>query len=272
MFKILKKIYFKYIKNSRNITVYLRGKLSNRQKDLLETLKYKYILNTKDYKKIIEDSTKENKKIFLEIGFGNGHHIVNLAKENKDSIVIGSELYKEGIVNTIERKEKEEKISQKEEGEKIFNNLKIINRDGRDVISITDDLSLNRVYILFPDPWQKARHKKRRILTSEFIKQTLSKIQSEGELVLATDWEDYANFIQENLKSIENHLFYNVFDNIINKNKKDNNEQKINIYHNIKDYNIKQKDYNIENIISSTFARRAIDENRNINIFIIKKN
>lgn len=280
--RFLKKIYFKYLNKNRNITVYLRGKLSDKQEQIYKNFEQKYILNTKEYSKILLQNIDQyqynhkiniennnyNKSIFLEVGFGNGHHINSLVKNNKDKIIIGVELYKEGIVNTIEKIEKDELDFTKN-----INNLKILNIDARDVINTTTNKTLSRIYILFPDPWHKTRHKKRRILQSDFIKECIQKLKHKGLLIVATDSIDYANEIKENIKTVINTLYKNIsnqFSSDIYKYIEYKKSINIHIYNNEERCDYFLNSTEIKYIISSTFAKRAIEENKEINIFLLQ--
>jgi tRNA (guanine-N(7)-)-methyltransferase len=248
MLKILKKIYFKFIKNNKNITVYLRGRLSDKQITIYKELASKYIIN----KKLLKNYKIKNN--ILEIGFGNGHHIISLGFKNTDVNIFGSELYKEGILNTLLKIDKYK-----------LNNIKILNDDARDIIRFVDDNFFDQIFILFPDPWQKARHKKRRILQTNFIIQSLNKIRTGGQMIIATDWREYADMILENTQSLDQN-----FDKIIQKIEKYNKKNKVYIYHN-NNYNTTPNKKDVEDILNSTFAKRAITEDRDINIFIIQK-
>jgi tRNA (guanine-N7-)-methyltransferase len=69
--------------------------------------------------------------------------------------------------------------------------------DARDVISRLPDACLDRVYILFPDPWPKTRHHKRRLIQADFIESLARIMKSGAELRFATDWADYADWTLE---------------------------------------------------------------------------
>ena len=81
-------------------------------------------------------------------------------------------------------------------------NIKIFNGDARFLLEFFENASVDRFYVLFPDPWTKKRHHKRRLLSDEFITKTLhSKLKAGGELVIATDCEDYMKEVAEIIKN-----------------------------------------------------------------------
>ena len=71
--------------------------------------------------------------------------------------------------------------------------------DAREVISRLPDASLDRVFIMFPDPWPKARHHKRRLVQTAFVEELARVLRPEGRLRFATDWADYADWALERL-------------------------------------------------------------------------
>lgn len=125
--------------------------------------------------------------VTLEIGFGNGENLLSMATAEPQNNFLGVEMHRPGIGCLL----------QGAAGAGLTN-LRLVRADAvsfvRDNIA---DGALDRVLILFPDPWPKQRHRKRRLLTSEFAATLASKIGKGGLLHLATDWQDYAETIQE---------------------------------------------------------------------------
>lgn len=134
---------------------------------------------------------KENyEKIFFEIGFGHGEHLIQNAILNPDIGFIGCEPFENGVASIL-----------KEIQEKNLKNVRIYRGDARILLEKLKNNSINRFYILFPDPWRKKKHHKRRILSEEFLK-NLQETQP-GELVIATDHYDYLQSILENLRNLK---------------------------------------------------------------------
>jgi len=123
----------------------------------------------------------------LEIGFGNGDSLVQLASQNPASDFLGVEVHDPGIGHCM--------IAARAAG---VENLKLICHDAIDVLQ--EQLapgSLARINLYFPDPWPKKRHHKRRIVQPEFLKLCASRLESGASLHIATDWANYAEHIDE---------------------------------------------------------------------------
>ncbi|MBU0744112.1 MAG: tRNA (guanosine(46)-N7)-methyltransferase TrmB [Gammaproteobacteria bacterium] len=129
--------------------------------------------------------------LILEIGFGNGETIFSLAQKYPKQDFIGIEVYKPGVASLLALLHKQP-----------LDNIKIYNEDAILVLEkCIPDNSLDKVLILFPDPWPKKRHNKRRLIQPDFVKLLQKKLKSQGILHIATDWEDYANHIETVLKN-----------------------------------------------------------------------
>lgn len=132
-----------------------------------------------------------NHPVILEIGFGMGKSLVEMAQANPDKNYIGIEVHTPGvgacIANAVERE---------------ITNLRIICHDAVEVLqACIADKSLAGLQLFFPDPWHKARHHKRRIVQAHFIALVLEKLQQGGFIHFATDWEDYAEHMLTLLKA-----------------------------------------------------------------------
>ena len=119
--------------------------------------------------------------LWLEIGFGSGEHLARLAQLNPQTGFIGCEPYLNGVASLL---------SKLEEGG--LTNVRIHPGDVRDLFDVTPAASVDRVFLLYPDPWPKRRHHRRRFVTPEFL-EPLARIMRHGsELRIATDIQDYA--------------------------------------------------------------------------------
>ena len=133
----------------------------------------------------IKDINFSSSKICLEIGFGFGDFLFEKAKNNPDILFLGSEPHLNGVVNLLAKLEKEP-----------LKNLKISRQDIRILLNDFAPNFFDEVYILFPDPWPKVKHFKRRLINVEFLEKILSpKIKSGGKLVIATDHDLYKTWI-----------------------------------------------------------------------------
>jgi tRNA (guanine-N7-)-methyltransferase len=86
-------------------------------------------------------------------------------------------------------------------GELSLSNVRIVQHDVVDVLNhMLEDGALDGIHIFFPDPWHKKRHHKRRLIQAEFVKLLCAKLKSGGYLHVATDWQDYAEWVLDILK------------------------------------------------------------------------
>lgn len=126
--------------------------------------------------------------IWLEIGFGAGEHLAWQAERHPEVGVIGAEVFVQGVAGLLSRV-----CAAK------LHNVRIFQGDGRDLLDALPEASLDRIFILFPDPWPKTRHHKRRVIRRATIER-LSRVMRNGvELRLATDDMDYAAWMLERL-------------------------------------------------------------------------
>lgn len=127
------------------------------------------------------------RELVLEIGFGNGETLVQMAQAAPETGFIGIEVHRPGVGHAM-LKAAEAEVA----------NVRIVRHDAVEVLRqhIADD-SLARVQIYFPDPWPKARHHKRRLVQQPFTDLLWQKLRDGGEIHCATDWEDYALWMRE---------------------------------------------------------------------------
>lgn len=131
--------------------------------------------------------------ITLEIGFGMGKSLVEMAKAAPEVNFIGIEVHKPGVGACISLAV--------EEGVK---NLKVYEHDAIEILAdcIAND-SLDTVQLFFPDPWHKKKHHKRRIVSADFVETIRQKLIAGGVFHMATDWENYAECMLEDMQSAQ---------------------------------------------------------------------
>lgn len=130
----------------------------------------------------------ERRPICLEIGFGGGEHLASQASQHPDAGFIGCEVFENGIVKLLSRIE-----------QRRLDNIRIFANDARLLMAALPAASIDGVFILFPDPWPKRRHHKRRLVTRETL-DALAAVMTDGaELRIATDDPDYLGWILERL-------------------------------------------------------------------------
>ena len=127
---------------------------------------------------------KTIREIWLEIGFGSGEHIKWQLDNKKDIAIVGCEPYINGVANLLEILSKEQLLR-----------VKIFTGDARKVIASLKNNSIAKVFILFPDPWPKKRHHKRRIIDKDLIISLSNILKKNGELRIASDHSDYVSWI-----------------------------------------------------------------------------
>jgi len=127
--------------------------------------------------------------ITLEIGFGNGESLAKMASNSPQQNFIGIEVHRPGVGHLL-RLIQEQQIS----------NIRLFDSDAIDILHhCIPDNSLACVQLFFPDPWHKKRHHKRRIVSPDFLNLIHKKLSADGSLHVATDWENYAEHIIDEL-------------------------------------------------------------------------
>lgn len=158
-------------------------KLSTRQQTLIDT-----VLPT------LRPTTGD----ILEIGFGAGEHVRDLARANPGKIIVGAEPFMNGVASLLSAITDEKTNLVLDE----YKNIRIWADDVRDFLRGTDS-HFSQIWVLHPDPWPKARHEKRRLLNAEFLN-TLSKyLTDDGEIIIGTDHWEYFDWILEQIKSTD---------------------------------------------------------------------
>ncbi|MEO1194199.1 MAG: tRNA (guanosine(46)-N7)-methyltransferase TrmB [Pseudomonadota bacterium] len=125
--------------------------------------------------------TPKRQEIWLEIGFGGGEHLAWQIQNNPTVGLLGAEIFLNGIAKALAALAPTER-----------ERLRLHCADARDLLEALAPASLTRVFILFPDPWPKSRHQKRRIIQPDNVAELARVLKPGGELRLATDVADYA--------------------------------------------------------------------------------
>jgi len=135
----------------------------------------------------------------LEIGFGNGEHLAALAAAHPERDYFGIEVHRPGVGHLLLLAS--------------LNNLTNVRASAHDAVEVLREQiaegSLDEVLVLFPDPWHKKRHHKRRLIQPPFVELIASRLRQGGVLRLATDWKEYALQMLEVLSAAET-LFINL--------------------------------------------------------------
>jgi tRNA (guanine-N7-)-methyltransferase len=118
----------------------------------------------------------------IEIGFGNGDNLLALAREHPERDYLGIEVHRPGMGRLLLALEEHQ-----------LTNVRLICHDAVEVLALQmPPQTAQEILILFPDPWPKKRHHKRRLLQQPFVELAVSRLSVGGVLRIATDWEPYA--------------------------------------------------------------------------------
>ncbi len=153
-----------------------------RQAALLETLLPRIAIDLRD------PVGGHPRETWLEIGFGGGEHLAEQAVRHPHARLLGAEPFVNGVASALRHVE-----------ERGLGNVRLHAGDARELLECLPDASLARVFVLFPDPWPKTRHLKRRIMQPETISSLARTLRPGGRLRFATDWRDYAAWTLERM-------------------------------------------------------------------------
>ena len=179
---------------SRRIRSYVlrQGRLTKGQAHALEVgwprYGVEYALQSIDLNSLF---SRENSNKILEIGFGMGETTAKIAQTLPDYDFLAAEVHTPGVGALLKLIE-----------ELALTNIRVIQHDVVEVLQhMITDASLDGVHIFFPDPWHKKRHRKRRLIQAEFVKLLCIKLKIGGYLHVATDWQEYAEWVLEVLNA-----------------------------------------------------------------------
>ena len=207
-------------------------KISSTNLKLLKNFKCKFFLQKEHVYKL---KLNEDSKNYLEIGFGNGDNLVNMSINKPNDLFIGCDAYQNGYIKLLK---------------------KIVNQNIKNIKIWPDDINLiiknfkrnffDLILILQPDPWQKKKHKKRRLIQQNFLDDLNQILKPEGEPIISTDHSDMKSWILEQLHVRDDFLWI-----------------KNGFY-----YKNEQPKW----IINTKYANKALDNNKVVNWFFFKKN
>jgi tRNA (guanine-N7-)-methyltransferase len=133
-------------------------------------------------------AAETNRPRILEIGFGGGEHLAHQADLHPDVDFIGAEPFLNGVAKLLALIEA-----------KSLANIRIHDGDARDLLEALPDTMFDRVYLLYPDPWPKARHQKRRFVSDETLNHLHRILRRDGTLVVASDIADYVAWTEDHV-------------------------------------------------------------------------
>jgi tRNA (guanine-N7-)-methyltransferase len=158
------------------------GRITPAQERALEELWPRYGLELDAAPLVLDECFGRRARRVAEIGFGNGDNLLALAASRPDEDFLGIEVHRPGVGRLLLQLE-----------ERALGNVRVICRDAVEVLErYLGGSCLDEILILFPDPWPKKRHHKRRLIQPAFVALLVERLKDGGALRLATDWEPYA--------------------------------------------------------------------------------
>ncbi len=169
------------------------SRLTESQKKALNTLWDQYVLPFTGQALDLSQAFSQSAPLVVEIGFGMGDSLLEMAMAAPDQNFLGIEVHRPGVGKLLHGIEAHS-----------VSNLKIVCDDASQVISQgLNPKSIDRLLLYFPDPWHKKRHNKRRLVQTEFVQMIRQRLKINAEFHMATDWEHYAMHMLEVMEAAD---------------------------------------------------------------------
>ncbi|MFT5893583.1 MAG: tRNA (guanine-N7-)-methyltransferase [bacterium] len=166
------------------------GRTTAAQTDALQRLLPKFGLKFRETTINLAEAFDREGPAWMEIGFGNGDVLLSMATSNPDTNILGAEVHESGIGHALIGVEQHN-----------LSNVRLVQHDAMEILeSMLEPASLDKVLLLFPDPWHKKRHHKRRIVQQDFLNAVARTLKPGGILHCATDWAEYGEWMIERLE------------------------------------------------------------------------
>lgn len=163
------------------------SRLTEAQKKALDNLWDSYVLPFNGAPLDLHQAFSQSAPLIVEIGFGMGDSLLEMAIAAPDQNFLGIEVHRPGVGKLLHGIEAHN-----------VSNLKIVCDDASQVVSTgLSPESIDRLLLYFPDPWHKKRHNKRRLVQHEFVQLVRQRLKIDAEFHMATDWEHYAMHMLE---------------------------------------------------------------------------
>jgi len=163
------------------------GRLTDSQRKAIDQHWHDYVIAYQPQPLPWNELFPQPAPLTVEIGFGMGDSLLEMAAAEPERNFLGIEVHKPGVGKLIHG------LVEKELG-----NVRIMCHDAVEVAQrCFADNSVDRFLVFFPDPWHKKRHHKRRLIQPPFVKLLVQRLQADGSIHLATDWENYAEHMLE---------------------------------------------------------------------------
>ena len=166
------------------------GKITTGQQSAIDELWPDYGVDLHD--ELIDFSAlfKRDAELVMEIGFGNGLSLAEMASVNPQTNFLGVEVHKPGVGSLLVQVK-----------QRAIDNIRVSGDDAVELMKQIPANSIDRMQIFFPDPWHKKRHHKRRLIQAEFVESVVKRLKKDGVMHVATDWENYAEHVMDVLSA-----------------------------------------------------------------------
>ncbi len=169
------------------------GKLTVGQQNAIDELWPNFGVDLSDQSLNFTQLFGREGELIMEIGFGNGLSLADMALAFPETNFFGIEVHKPGVGSLL--------VQVKKHG---LQNIRVCGDDAVELLKQVPENSIDRLQIFFPDPWHKKRHHKRRLIQAPFVEEVVKRLKKGGILHVATDWENYAEHVLEVLLANEN--------------------------------------------------------------------
>ena len=158
--------------------------LRQRQQELIDTRLPELLIDIERLPgSLVDLFPRHVSQVHLEIGFGGAEHLAHRAASEPETGFIGCEPFLNGVAKAL--------VAVEERG---LDNVRLFDSDARLLLAALPGASLDRIWMLYPDPWPKKRHRKRRLLNEETAPEMARILRPGAELRFATDIDDYADW------------------------------------------------------------------------------
>ena len=171
--------------------VHVRSRTSKKDEEIFEKFKNKNFFVSKEANNLSKLLSEKRINV-LEIGFGDGKNLIEKAKTNSEMNFYGIEVYKSGIASLLKQIQIHE-----------LNNICLFYGDAKDFLIKIEKSFFDFIFVLFPDPWPKKKHWKRRLIDQNFLNLLKQNLKEKGCLIIKTDWQDYADNLEKDLKAFK---------------------------------------------------------------------
>ena len=165
--------------------MHVRSRTSKKDLEIFEKFKNKNFFESKEVSHL--SKLLPQKKInILEIGFGDGNNLIEKAMANSHMNFYGIEVFKSGIDSLLKQVQIQD-----------LKNICLFYGDAKDFLVKIEKPFFDFIFILFPDPWPKKKHWKRRLIDQNFLNLVKQNLKEKGRLIVKTDWQDYVDDIKK---------------------------------------------------------------------------